>query len=291
MIVHDTSVTEDGDRNIDKEVAAIPPLPGVGRRLLAAMWMNTLHYFQGYSGAYYGGGMGSMASPFAWFDWTLLLLIPAFIVSAIAQARISSTYRKYSQIPDRSGTTGAQFAAQMLRSNNVTGITIQPVAGELTDHFDPRTDTVNLSQDVYAGHSVASVAIAAHECGHVLQDVTDYAPMRMRAAIVPVANLCSNISMPLILIGIIFSAFSFLVSIGAWMFFAVVVFQLVTLPVEFNASSRAMKNIAASGVLTADEEQGARKVLSAAAMTYVAATLSAFLSFLRLLIIANNRRR
>lgn len=245
-----------------------------------------LHYYGGYGAGYYGGG-GS----FAWFDWTLLLLIPAFIISAIAQARVSSTYRRYAQVPDRTGITGAQFAADMLRRNNVTGIMIQPVNGELTDYFDPRTHTVNLSQNVYAGHSVASVAIAAHECGHVLQDYTNYAPMRMRAAIVPVANLCSNISMPLILIGLIFSSFSFLVSIGAWMFFAVVIFQVVTLPVEFNASRRALQNINAMGVLTPDEEQGARKVLSAAAMTYVAAMLSAFLSFLRLIIIANGRRR
>lgn len=249
--------------------------------------MTVLHYMSGYGNAYYGGYGGG----FGWFDWTLLLLIPAFIISAVAQARINSTYRKYLQVPDRTGVTGAQFAAEMLRNNGVGGITIQPVPGQLSDHFDPRTHTVNLSEDVFAGHSVASVAIAAHECGHVLQDATHYAPMRMRAAIVPVANVCSNISMPLILIGMIFSAFSFLVSVGAWMFFAVVVFQLITLPVEFNASHRAMQNIAASGVLTAEEEKGARKVLSAAAMTYVAATLSAFLSFLRLLILANSRRR
>lgn len=250
-----------------------------------------LRYFGGYGGygnAYYGGGYGA---GFGWFDWTLLLLIPAFIISAVAQARISSTYRKYSQIPDRTGITGAQFAADMLRRNNVMGIAIQPVAGQLSDHFDPRTHTVSLSQDVYAGHSVASVAIAAHECGHVLQEYTNYVPMRLRAAFVPVANVCSNISMPLILIGLFFSAFNFLVSVGAWMFFAVVVFQLITLPVEFNASQRALQNIAASGVLTAEEQKGARKVLSAAAMTYVAATLSAFLSFVRLLLIANNRRR
>lgn len=254
--------------------------------------MTILHYLSGYGGygnAYYGGGYGGYG--YGWFDWTLLLLIPAFIISAVAQARISSTYRKYSQVPDRSGITGAQFASDMLLQNNIRGIAIQPVGGQLSDHFDPRTHTVSLSQDVYSGHSVASVAIAAHECGHVLQEYTHYAPMRMRAAFVPVANVCSNISMPLILIGLIFSAFNFLVSIGAWMFFAVVIFQLITLPVEFNASQRAMQNIADSGVLTADEQKGARKVLNAAAMTYVAATLSAFLSFLRLLIIANNRRR
>lgn len=225
------------------------------------------------------------------YFWSLLLLIPAFIISGIAQARVSSTYRQYSSVPDRSGTTGAQFAAQMLRANDVNGVRIQPVGGTLSDHFDPRNDTVNLSQDVYSGHSVASVAIAAHECGHVLQKFTNYAPMKMRSAIVPIVNVCSNMSMPLILLGMIMSSFSVLVDVGAWLFFATVVFQVVTLPVEFNASSRALRNIEVSGVLTADELQGAKKVLSAAAMTYVAAMLSAFMSFLRLVLIANSRRR
>lgn len=236
----------------------------------------------------YGGYGGSCLSM---FDWSWLLLIPAFIVTIWAQARVSSTYKKYSKVPDQSGVTGAQFAASMLRQNGVSGITIQPTPGELSDHFDPRTGTVNLSQDVYSGHSVASVAIAAHECGHVLQQFTGYGPMRARAAIVPVVNFCSHLSMPLILIGMIFSSFSFLIDIGAWIFFAVVIFQLVTLPVEFNASNRAMQNIAASGVLTQTEQKEAKEVLSAAAMTYVAAMLSAFLSFLRLLLIANSRRR
>lgn len=225
------------------------------------------------------------------YYWSLLLLIPAFIVSAIAQARVSSTYRKYAQVPDRSGVTGAQFAAEMLRANNVQGVRIQPVPGELSDHFDPRDNTVNLSRDVYAGHSVASVAIAAHECGHVLQQFTDYAPMKIRHALVPIVNVCSHASMPLIMLGLIFSSFTALVDFGAWLFFATVIFQLVTLPVEFNASNRALKNIEASGVLTMDELKGAKQVLSAAAMTYVAAMLSAFLSFLRLLLIANSNRR
>lgn len=225
------------------------------------------------------------------YYWSLLLLIPAFIVSALAQANVSATYRKYSQIPDRSGATGAQFAAYMLQSNNVTGVHLQAIAGELTDHYDPRTNVVSLSEDIYAGHSVAAVAIAAHECGHVLQAYTDYAPMKLRSAIVPVTNVCSRLSMPLIMIGIIFSSFSFLVDIGAWIFFAVVIFQIVTLPVEFNASNRAMANLESSNVLAPDELQGARKVLTAAAMTYVAATLSAFLSFLRLLLIARSSRR
>ena len=224
------------------------------------------------------------------YYWSLLLLVPAFIISGIAQARVSSTYRKYAQVPDRSGVTGAQFAAQMLRANQVTGVRIQPVGGELSDHFDPRDNTVSLSKDVYAGHSVASVAIAAHECGHVLQKFTDYVPMKIRHALVPVVNVCSQASMPLILVGMIFASFSALVDIGAWLFFATVIFQLVTLPVEFNASSRALANIQSSGVLTADELSGAKQVLSAAAMTYVAAMLSSFMSFLRLLLIANSRR-
>lgn len=225
------------------------------------------------------------------YYWSLLLLIPAFIVSMIAQARVSGAYRKYSRIPDRSGITGAQFAQKMLSANSVRGVQLQMIPGEMSDHFDPRTDVVSLSRGVYSGSSIASVAIAAHECGHVLQKFTGYSPMKIRAAIVPVVNVCSNLSMPLILLGMIMSSFRILVNVGAWLFFATVIFQLVTLPVEFNASSRALKNIEASGVLSADELQGAKAMLSAAAMTYVAAMLSAFLSFLRLIIIANSNRR
>lgn len=249
-----------------------------------------LHYY-GSLGDYYGSYAGAGGGFANLFDWTLLLLIPAFIISGIAQARISGAYRKYSRIPDRAGVTGAQFAQRMLSSNNISGVTIQPVQGELSDHYDPRTNTVNLSPEVFAGHSIASVAVAAHECGHVLQAYSGYVPMRVRSSIVPAVNLCSNISFPLILIGMFFSAFSFLVDVGAWIFFAVVIFQLVTLPVEFNASSRALANLQASGVLSPDEQQGAKAMLRAAAMTYVASMLSAFLSFLRLILIANGRRR
>lgn len=257
-------------------------MPGVTGQMI-------LHYYSSI-GNYYGSYAGGGGSFYNMFDWTLLLLIPAFIITGIAQARISGAYRKYSRIPDRNGVTGAQFAQRMLNSNNISGVGIRPVQGELSDHFDPRTNTVNLSPEVYSGHSVASVAIAAHECGHVLQAYTGYMPMQVRSSIVPVVNLCSNLSFPLILIGMFFSAFSFLVDVGAWIFFAVVIFQLVTLPVEFNASSRALANIQASGVLAPDELQGAKAMLKAAAMTYVAGMLSAFLSFLRLLLIANRRR-
>ncbi|MDL2236211.1 zinc metallopeptidase [Christensenellaceae bacterium OttesenSCG-928-K19] len=224
------------------------------------------------------------------FDWTWLLLIPALVISIWAQAKVSSTYKKYAKVPAASRASGADFARTMLRQNGVTNVAVHSTTGTLTDHFDPRNNTVNLSEDVYAGHSVASIAIAAHECGHVLQKEKKYGPMRVRNAIVPVTNICSRLAFPLILIGIIFSSMSILATIGVWVYFAVVIFQLVTLPVEFNASGRALANIKASGVLTETEQAEAKKVLSAAAMTYVAGMLSSFLSFLRLLLIANRRR-
>ena len=225
-----------------------------------------------------------------WFDWTWLILIPAFIITIWAQARVSNAYKKYSQIPAKSGVTGREFAQSMLRQNGVDGV---PVAGDMTDHFDPRNNTVNLSEGVYAKHSIAAVSIAAHECGHVLQKDKKYGPMRIRNAIVPVVNFATKLAFPLILIGILFSArvpgLEVLVDIGAWVYFAVVIFQLVTLPVEFNASKRAMANISASGVLTVQEQTEAKRMLSAAAMTYVAAMLASFLSFLRLFLLSRRR--
>jgi Zn-dependent membrane protease YugP len=228
-----------------------------------------------------------------WFDWTWLILIPAFIITIWAQARVSNAYKKYSQIPAKSGVTGREFAQPMLRQNGVDGVAVRPVAGDMTDHFDPRNNTVNLSEGVYAKHSIAAVSIAAHECGHVLQKDKKYGPMRIRNAIVPVVNFATKLAFPLILIGILFSArvpgLEVLVDIGAWVYFAVVIFQLVTLPVEFNASKRAMANISASGVLTVQEQTEAKRMLSAAAMTYVAAMLASFLSFLRLFLLSRRR--
>ena len=228
-----------------------------------------------------------------WFDWTWLILIPAFIITIWAQARVSNAYKKYSQIPAKSGVTGREFAQSMLRQNGVDGVAVRPVAGDMTDHFDPRNNTVNLSEGVYAKHSIAAVSIAAHECGHVLQKDKKYGPMRIRNAIVPVVNFATKLAFPLILIGILFSArvpgLEVLVDIGAWVYFAVVIFQLVTLPVEFNASKRAMANISASGVLTVQEQTEAKRMLSAAAMTYVAAMLASSLSFLRLFLLSRRR--
>lgn len=230
---------------------------------------------------------------FFFFDWTWLLLIPAFIITIWAQARVSSTYKKYSQIRAQSGVTGREFAQSMLQQNGIDGVRVQSVEGDMTDHFDPRDNTVNLSEGVYNKNTIAAVSIAAHECGHVLQKYKKYGPMQVRNAIVPVVKIASNIAFPLILISILFSAripgLEILATIGVWVYFAVVIFQLVTLPVEFNASNRAMENIESSGVLSAQEQVEARKMLNAAAMTYVAAMLASFLSFLRLFLIANRR--
>lgn len=224
-----------------------------------------------------------------YFDWTILLFFAALIISIAAQARVSSAYKKYADVPVQSGITGSQFAQDMLRQNNVSGMTIQPVKGQMTDHFDPRNNTVNLSEGVYGKSTVASVAIAAHECGHVLQKTSGYAPMKVRAALVPVVNIATSLAIPLVLIGFIFSTATPLINIGLWLYFAAVVFQLVTLPVEFNASKRALQNISASGVMTVNEVAEAKKMLSAAAMTYVAAMLASLLSFLRLFLLSRRR--
>ncbi|MEF9863636.1 MAG: zinc metallopeptidase [Christensenellaceae bacterium] len=223
------------------------------------------------------------------FDPTFLLLIPAFIITIWAQAKVSSTYKKYSQIDAKSGISGGQFARTMLEQNGVSGVSVQAISGKMTDHFDPRNNTVNLSEGVYGKRSIAAISIAAHEAGHVLQKEKKYKPMSVRNAIVPVVNVATTLAFPLILIGIIFSSMAVLVDIGAWVYFAVVIFQLITLPVEFNASKRALANISASGVLSATEQIEAKKMLSAAAMTYVAAMLASFLSFLRLFLLSKRR--
>lgn len=223
-------------------------------------------------------------------DFSWILIIISLIITGIAQARVSGAYAKYKKLPVRSGITGAMFAQNMLSNNGIHDLGIKAVQGELSDHYDPRTNTVNLSEKVYTDSSVASVAVAAHECGHVLQKYTNYKPMSLRGAIVPITNFCSQASFILILVGIIFSSFSFLVNAGAIIYFVVVIFQLVTLPVEFNASARALKYIEGSGVVASDELKGAKSMLKAAAMTYVASMLAAFLTFLRLILIANRRR-
>ena len=215
------------------------------------------------------------------FDWTYLLLIIGMLLSLAASAKLKSTFARYKRVRSASGLTGEEAARRILYSAGITDVQVRPVAGSLTDHYDPRTKTVNLSQDIYGQTSLAAVGVAAHECGHAIQHATNYAPLEMRSAIVPAANIGSSLSWPLFLIGLF---------AGIVLFSLAVLFQLVTLPVEVNASARALKMLQSTGILGADETKGARKVLTAAAMTYVAALAASILQLLRLVILAGGRR-
>ncbi|MCI8741701.1 MAG: zinc metallopeptidase [Lachnospiraceae bacterium] len=230
---------------------------------------------------YYGGYYG--------FDPTMILVLIGAALSMWASSRVNSTYRKYSQVRSMTGMTGAQAAQNILRSQGIYDVTVRPVAGQLTDHYDPRTKTVNLSQAVYGESSVAAIGVAAHECGHAIQDNVGYSPLRLRAAFVPLASLGSKLSWPLILIGLFIGMTPF-IEVGIWMFVLAVLFQLITLPVEFNASRRAVGILDESGILRGQEVEATRKVLGAAALTYVAAAAASILQLLRLLILFGNRR-
>ena len=223
------------------------------------------------------------------FDPTYFLVIIGAVICMIASARVKSTYNKYSQYRSASGMTGAQAAQRILNSAGIYDVTIQHVSGNLTDHYNPSAKTLNLSDSVYNSTSVAAVGVAAHECGHAIQHATNYAPLEMRSAIVPAANIGSSLSWPLFLIGL-FAGIRPLVTAGIVLFSLAVLFQLVTLPVEVNASARALKMLQSTGILGADETKGARKVLTAAAMTYVAALAASILQLLRLVILAGGRR-
>ncbi|ELC8441625.1 zinc metallopeptidase [Clostridium perfringens] len=226
-----------------------------------------------------------MFYPF-YFDPTYLILIPAILISAWAQFKVSSTFNKYSTVRSRNGYTGAQVARILLNNAGLQDVEIQQVPGRLSDHYDPRAKVLRLSSDVYGSTSVASIGVAAHEVGHAIQDKESYAALVFRNAIVPVVNFSSSLSWILFFIGILFS-YKSLVAIGIILFSAVVLFQLVTLPVEFNASSRALKLLEGQGILYDNEVKEARQVLSAAALTYVAATLMAVLQLVRLIAISN----
>ena len=221
-----------------------------------------------------------------YIDPTYLILIPAILISAWAQFKVSSTFNKYSTVRSINGYTGAQVARILLNDAGLQEVEIQQVPGRLSDHYDPRAKVLRLSSDVYGSTSVASIGVAAHEVGHAIQDKESYSALVFRNAIVPVVNFSSSLSWILFFIGILFS-YSTLVTIGIILFSVVVLFQLVTLPVEFNASSRALKLLEARGILYDKEVDGARKVLSAAALTYVAATLMAVLQLVRLIAISN----
>ena len=220
-----------------------------------------------------------------YFDPTYLLLIIGMVLSLLASAKVKSTFSVYSRVRSASGLTGADAARRILRMSGITDVTVVPISGSLTDHYDPGSKKLALSQDVYD-----KTWVAAHECGHAIQHATNYVPLNLRSAIVPVANIGSTLSWPLFLAGLIFSIRP-LLTVGIILFTFAVLFQLVTLPVEFNASSRALKMLGSSGMLGNDEVKGARKVLTAAALTYVAALASSILQLLRLIILAGGRDR
>ena len=225
-------------------------------------------------GRYYG---------YYYYDPTYMLIIISALISLFAQFLVNSRFSKYSRVRSRSGMTGAQAAERILQSQGIYDVAIQRVSGKLTDHYDPRNKTLNLSDAVYASTSVAAVGVAAHECGHAIQHARGYAPLSFRSALVPVANIGSQLSGLFIILGIFFGGSHTLIMIGILMFSAAVLFQLVTLPVEFNASGRALKLLSETGILQKDEVSDTRKVLSAAALTYVAAAATAVLQLLRLL--------
>ena len=230
-----------------------------------------------------------------YFDWTyLVIVLPCVLLSLWASSNVNSTFKKYANQISTRRITGAQAAQQVLSANGVSGVRIERVSGNLTDHFDPKANVIRLSDSVHDATSTAAIGVACHEAGHAVQYANNYAPIKLRAAIVPVTNFASKLAMPLILLGLLLTFlenFSYtLVYVGIACFGVAVVFQLITLPVEFNASRRAMQAIESADLLTDEEQKGARKTLTAAALTYVAATAVALSQLLRLLIIFGGRR-
>jgi len=234
---------------------------------------------------YYGYGI----------DPTYILVLIGVVITMFASAKLKNTFAKYSTVGSGSDLTGRDVAERILQKNGIYDVQVLPVAGQLTDHYDPSKKTVNLSEVIYNSRSVAALGVAAHECGHAIQDNTGYFPLRFRAAFVPVANFGSALSWPMIIIGLILGQIgsglgSNLISIGIFLFMLAVLFQLITLPVEYDASHRALVQLNETGILLPDEEKEARSVLSAAALTYVAAAASSLLQLLRLVILFGGRR-
>ena len=217
------------------------------------------------------------------------IMIPALIFSIICQIKVKTTFKKYSQIANSRNMTGAEAAYRLLQLNGVTDVRIVPIAGNLTDNYNPKDKTVNLSQDVYNSRSVAAIGVACHEAGHACQHAQGYFPLRIRNLAIPATRFGSSLGIPLVLFGLIFN-FEPLTYIGIILYSAVVLFQLLTLPVEFNASRRALRVIQDNQLLIGDEYKGAKKVLTAAALTYVAALVSALLTLLRLILVSGRRR-
>ena len=230
------------------------------------------------------------------FDWTyVVLVLPFVILSLWASSNVNTTFQKYSKVYSIRRITGAEAAQRVLSANGVTGVRIERVSGNLTDHFDPRTNIIRLSDAVYSSTSTAAIGVACHEAGHAVQYAQNYAPIKLRAAVIPATNIGSKLAMPLILLGVVLSVFAemsyMLVYLGIACFGLSLLFQLITLPVEFNASHRAMQAISSVNILTEEEQRGAKKTLTAAALTYVAATAVALMQLLRLIMIFGGGRR
>ncbi len=228
---------------------------------------------------------------YGFFDPTYILVIIGAVLSLLASGLVNSTFRKYSGVRSLSGMTGAQAAGKILNRAGIYDVSIEHINGNLTDHYDPRAKVLRLSDSVYGGTSVASIGVAAHECGHAIQHQHSYVPLKLRTAIFPVANFGSKLAWPLIILGVILSRTQTLIYAGIILFLFAVLFQIVTLPVEFNASSRAIKILDESGILYGDEVNITKKVLGAAALTYVAGAAASILQLLRLLILFGGRNR
>lgn len=232
-----------------------------------------------------------------YYDWTyFIIVVPVFILAMVASGNVKSTFRKYAKVYSASRITGAEAAERVLRGHGVTNVRIEQISGSLTDNYDPRNNVIHLSQDVYSSTSVAAIGVAAHEAGHACQYADNYGPVRLRMAIIPMTNIGSQLSVPLIILGIVLSGFSSIfyamAYVGLFLFALCVFFQLVTLPVEFNASHRALESIDQQGMLSEEEIQGSKKVLHAAAMTYVAALAVAVAQLLRFaLLVSGGSRR
>ena len=228
------------------------------------------------------------------YHWSYLILIPGTLLTLWAQNNIKSTYHRYAQIPSTMGMTGADVAKSILQQMGVTDVRVEPVAGQLSDHYDPSAKAVRLSQGIYGSNSLAAAAVAAHECGHVLQDKQGYAFMNFRAALVPAANIGSNLGPMLVVGGIFLSTMgaisAIFINLGIFLFLGVIAFHIITLPVEFDASSRALKLIDRLGILQGEENRGAKAVLQAAAWTYVATAFYALLQLAQLLLMSSRRR-
>ena len=233
----------------------------------------------GYYGYYYG------------FDWTYILVLVGAILSLLASAKVNSTFNKYKRVRSATGMTGAEAAERILHQNGIYDVGIEHISGNLTDHYDPRSKMLRLSDATYSSTSVAAIGVAAHECGHALQHKEEYGPLKLRTAIVPAANIGSRLGIPIIILGVILGSNPLLINIGIWVFSLAVLFQIITLPVEFNASSRALEMVEQYGILGSEEVGHTKKVLSAAAMTYVAAAAASILQLLRLVLLFGRRSR